>query len=272
MPTIGRSSRGFCSPVLFSDSLSFWKAGYTIKRPQKAQAEAPATARVNQQLPQLCLFSFASRTMTRAVSSASIAVLSTTTASAARTSGDISRSRSRRSRGHGLPQHDQWNRCLAFFTQFLPAALRADFGGRVEIDFQIRMRKHDRADVATFHDYSALLTRPALFGHQGMAHSGNHRDHGRRVGYLRRTDPVRNVFAVQNHVLLSVSWHQVNSHTARQRRQRLGRIQRNSFAQRLPRDRAVHRSAIKVRVAQQFRDATRHRAFPRTHWAVNRND
>lgn len=43
-------------------------------------------------------FSCAHSTITRAVSSASIAVLSTTTASAARTSGDILRSRSRRSR------------------------------------------------------------------------------------------------------------------------------------------------------------------------------
>jgi hypothetical protein len=43
-------------------------------------------------------FPCAHSTITRAVSSASIAVLSTTTASSARTSGDILRSRSRRSR------------------------------------------------------------------------------------------------------------------------------------------------------------------------------
>ncbi len=80
-------------------------------------------------------FSFASSTIARAVSSASMAVLSTTTASAARTSGDISRSLSRSIALVHFLENFLKLHGLALFLQFALAASCAHFGRSIEKNF-----------------------------------------------------------------------------------------------------------------------------------------
>ena len=46
-------------------------------------------------------------------------------------------------------------------------------------------------------------------------------------------------------------------------------VQRDFFAQRLQRQRAIHRAAIQIQISENLRDALRQAALPRACWSVN---
>ena len=134
------------------------------------------------------------------------------------------------------------------------------------------MRENGRPDVAAFHDDAAVRACPPLLGHHRVPHAGHHGNHGRRVRYFPRANQIRDVFAVKDHMKLPAARYEVNARRLRQRRKLRRRVQWHAVTQRLPRDASVHRSAIEMRVAQQFGYAPRHGALPGTHRAVNRDD
>ncbi len=78
---------------------------------------------------------------------------------------------------------------------------------------------------------------------------------------------------IEKHALGAVFRAQVNARVARQRHQfRVVAIERQAVAQRLERQRAVHRSRVHVHVAQQLSHAPRQRALARADRPINGDD
>src|SRR5258707_4777401 len=75
---------------------------------------------------------------------------------------------------------------LAFFLQLEQPAFRSHFGRSLQKNFEIRVREHNRADVAPLHDDSALSARAALFGNHRMPQARHRRNHRTVLRYLQR--------------------------------------------------------------------------------------
>ncbi len=76
------------------------------------------------------------------------------------------------------------------------AAARAFLGRGIEENLDVGVRKHDRADVASFDDDAALAAHLALLRVEHLAHAGLTRDgRGRRVD-LGSADRLRDVLSV----------------------------------------------------------------------------
>ncbi len=102
-----------------------------------------------------------------------MAVLSTTTASRACTSGDVLRSRSRLSRSRISSSVRARSMASPFCWCSRQRRSARISGDAVRKIFSSASGNTTRADVAPFHHHAALVPRAALLGHQHVAHAGD---------------------------------------------------------------------------------------------------
>ncbi len=220
--------------------------------------------------------SSASITTSRATSSGSIAVLSTTTASFARTSGDVcALAVAPVALVNFFERARQVDR-VALLLMLAPAPLGPHFGRRREKNLQLRLGKNHAADVAAFHHHAALLARATLLGHQHVAHARHERHFRRRLRHFRacesRRSRLRRRAAPAACRPARRSWRRSIRVSPASAASCVACVERHAAPQRLQRDRAVHRARVNVEVAHQLRHAPRERALPRAHRPVNRDD
>ena len=123
-------------------------------------------------------------------------------------------------------------RGFALFFKFALAPSGAHVGRSIQKNLQIGVGEHHRSDIAALHHHAALFAGAALLGHHRMTDPRNHRNDGSGVGHFRRTNRVRDVFAVKKDAQLSVLRHEIDSRRSGEHSQSVRRIERDAVSQR----------------------------------------
>src|SRR5271169_2914286 len=127
-----------------------------------------------------------------------------------------------------------------------PAAFSANFGRGSEKNFQTSIRKDDAADVAAFHHNAALFARAALLGDEHLPDAGDYRDFRGRLRDFGGPDGGGHVLAIEKDSLRAALGAQIDARFARELDERVRGVERDSIAQRLYRQGAVHRARVYV--------------------------
>ena len=191
-------------------------------------------------------------------------VESTYTASGACVRGASARVRSRSSRSRIW-----WRNGLAIDLHLGGAAPHAFLCLGVQKNFQIGIRKNNRADIAAFHHHVILFADGPLLFKQCAPDTRNRRHQRCRPGNLRRANGFGNILAVQ-HDAGSVHF-EVDARSTRQllHAMHIGRVE--LLAQCPQRHRAVHRTAIDVGETQTGSQTAGDGTLARCRRAVNRD-
>ena len=197
-------------------------------------------------------------------------VVSTATASRARTSGAAARVRSLRSRASRARGHFRERRAgpSRGMERIERSPARAFLGRGVEENLDVRIRKHDRPDVAPLDDDASRLPELALLRVEHLAHAGLTRDGRGRCVDLGSANRLRDVLSVDPHD--AVADLQLQTLGDRGHCRLVGEV--NPIAQRLPGDSAVHGARVDVPVFETCRDGTRDRALAGARGSVDSDD
>ena len=144
--------------------------------------------------------SWASMTIKRAVSSMPIAVLSTSTASAARTSGETLRSRSLLSRSITSSKTSA-SAILSPFSWCSFQRRSARTSGSRSKNLQLGFGEHDRSNSPPFHHDSAARARALLFGNKNFTHFRNRGQPRGRLRHFSRANLQRHVRPIEENTI-----------------------------------------------------------------------
>ena len=152
---------------------------------------------------------------------------------------------------------------LALLFVFLAAAFGTSFGSGFKEDFQLGVGENDSADVAAFHDDTTAGTGSLLLCDEKFADFGDDGHLGSSLGDFGSSDGLRDVEAIEKHLVLDAFGNQVRRRGLQFDGGRGGEIGELFFRresetvvlQCLQGKSTVHGARVEIQVAEDLRDA-----------------